>query len=220
MRSFFKEFKEFIKKGNVLDLAVAVIIGGAFSAIVTALTNKVIMPLVSWVLAMCGGKEGFEGAITILSRVEDAEGNLDLTQSIYIDWGAFISAILNFLIIALTVFIIVKTFNASKRRMNEVHSKVKSSNAKELKAEKKMIKAKAKEEGRPFDEVWAEYQEQKQKEAEALEEENKRKEEEERKNNPTQEELLKDIRELLAMQVGANASKKTSSDDEGGIFFE
>ncbi|MCQ2564650.1 MAG: MscL family protein, partial [Clostridia bacterium] len=51
MKKFFKEFKEFISRGNVVDLSVAVIIGAAFSAIVTALTDKIIMPLVNWVIA-------------------------------------------------------------------------------------------------------------------------------------------------------------------------
>ena len=56
---FVKEFKEFAMRGNVVDMAVGVIIGGAFSAIVTALTNQIIMPLVNWVLSICVGKDGY-----------------------------------------------------------------------------------------------------------------------------------------------------------------
>ena len=107
MKNFWKEFKAFISRGNIVDLAVAVIIGGAFSAIVTALTNKIIMPLVNWILAVCGGAEGLESAYTILSPGY-TDGVLDLTKSIYIDWGAFIAAILNFLIIAFTIFTMLK----------------------------------------------------------------------------------------------------------------
>lgn len=138
MKKFFKEFKEFISRGNIVDLAIAVIIGGAFSAIVTALTNKIIMPLVNWVLALCVGSQGLEAAYTILSPayqvnpetgayVVDAAGNkvLDLAASIYIDWGAFIAAIINFLIIAMTLFLIVKTINASKRGVDKFHNGVK-----------------------------------------------------------------------------------------------
>ena len=108
MKKFFKEFKEFISRGNVVDLSVAVIIGAAFSAIVTALTDKIIMPLVNWVIALCGGKNGLESAYTILSKGYDADGNFSLANSIYIDWGALIAAILNFFIIAFVIFLIIK----------------------------------------------------------------------------------------------------------------
>ena len=115
MKKFFAEFKTFIARGNVIDLAVGVIIGGAFSAIVTALTNHILMPLINWVLALCLGAEGLEGAVTLLSPAytfaENGEQVLDLANSIYIDWGAFISAILNFLLIALVLFILIKAIN-------------------------------------------------------------------------------------------------------------
>ena len=150
MKKFFKEFKEFISRGNIVDLAIAVIIGGAFSAIVTALTNKIIMPLVNWVLALCGGAQGLEAAYTILSPayqidpatgnyVVDAAGNkvLDLAASIYIDWGAFIAAILNFLIIAMTLFLIIKAINASKRGLDKLNNGVKETIKKKGKKGKK-----------------------------------------------------------------------------------
>ena len=110
MKKFFAEFKKFIMRGNVIDMAVGVIVGSAFTAIVTALTQKIFMPLVNWLIAVITGGQGMEGAITMLSPVY-TEGVLDLTKSIYIDWGAFITAILNFLIIAMILFIIVKTIN-------------------------------------------------------------------------------------------------------------
>ena len=108
MKKFFKEFKTFITRGNVIDMAVGVIVGGAFTAIVTALTNNVFQPLVNWALAGAGG--GLESAVTMLKEVR-VDGVIDMSQSIYIDWGAVVSAILNFLIIALILFSIVKFIN-------------------------------------------------------------------------------------------------------------
>ena len=132
MKKFVREFKEFISRGNIVDLSVAVIIGGAFSAIVTALTDKIIMPLVNWILAICGGSQGLESAYTILSGVKDADGNWDLSKSIYINWGAFISAIINFLIIAFTVFLIIKIINESKKRIEKFNSDLKKEPSKEV----------------------------------------------------------------------------------------
>lgn len=93
MKKFFKEFKEFISKGNVLDLAVGVIIGGAFSSIVTSLTDNIINPLINCI----GGAE--------------IQGKIHLVGENYIDYGAFISAIINFIIMAFIIFCIVKAVN-------------------------------------------------------------------------------------------------------------
>ena len=99
MKKLFNEFKEFIAKGNVLDLAVGVIIGGAFSAIVDALIDNIINPLI----ACIGGADiGF--AFEIIKGNEATKVNV----------GAFISAILNFLIIALVAFLIVKSANKAR----------------------------------------------------------------------------------------------------------
>ena len=99
MKKFMAEFKEFISKGNVLDLAVGVIIGGAFGAIVNALIDNLINPLI----ACIGGTDlGF--AFEIIKGNEATKVNL----------GAFISAIINFLIIAFVVFLIVKSANKAK----------------------------------------------------------------------------------------------------------
>lgn len=111
IKNFFKDFKAFISRGNILDLAIGVIIGSAFSAIVTAFTNKIIMPLINWALAAITGGNGFEGAYTILGKpvyLDEATKVIDWTNTIYIDWGAFITAILNFLIIAMVLFLILK----------------------------------------------------------------------------------------------------------------
>lgn len=122
MRKFFAEFKKFITRGNVVDMAVGVIIGGAFTAIVTALTNNIFMPIINWILFAVTGGKGFENIYTFLLYVNEdgqvipkanIEGQvIDLTKSIYIDWGAFITAIINFVLIALVLFCIIKTLNA------------------------------------------------------------------------------------------------------------
>ena len=114
-KGFFAEFKKFIMRGNVLDMAVGVIIGGAFTAIVNAVSNNILKPIINWVLAMIIGKDGLTGAVTFLSKAytlgEDGNQVVDLANSIYIDWGAFISAVINFLLIAFVLFVIVRTMN-------------------------------------------------------------------------------------------------------------
>jgi len=117
MKKFFQEFKKFITRGNVLDMSVGVIVGGAFTAIVNGLTNNILKPLVNWLLALILGNNGLESAVTILSPSYDAEGALDLAKSIYIDWGAFVSAIINFLLIALVLFTIVRAINFANSEM-------------------------------------------------------------------------------------------------------
>lgn len=112
MKKFFQEFKAFITRGNVIDMAVGVIVGGAFTAIVTALTNQIFKPLVNW--ALSGADGGLEQAVTMLKVVKDEAGAIDMTKSIYIDWGAFITAVLNFFIIAFILFAIVKAINAAR----------------------------------------------------------------------------------------------------------
>ena len=115
IKSFFGEFKTFITRGNVLDMAVGVIVGGAFTGIVNGLSNYILKPLINWLIALVLGKEGLTGAITMLSEAymvdESGAQVIDLANSIYIDWGSFISAIINFLIIAFVLFMIVRTMN-------------------------------------------------------------------------------------------------------------
>lgn len=106
MKKFFSEFKEFINRGNVMDLAVAVIIGGAFTSIVTALTTNIINPLIS---VIAGG-----GADTISGLVVPGTD---------IDFGAFISACINFLIVAFVVFLLVKAVNKAQDLGNKLTGK-------------------------------------------------------------------------------------------------
>ena len=121
MKKFFQEFKTFITRGNVIDLAVGVIIGSAFTSIVNALSNNILRPVINWIIAAICGQDSLSEIYTFLKRVNDAEtGLVDLTQSIYIDWGAFINAIINFIIIAFVLFLIVKAFNNFNKGFNEV----------------------------------------------------------------------------------------------------
>lgn len=124
-KGFFGEFKEFISKGSVLDLAVGIIIGGAFTAIVTALTSQILTPLINWALSAMLGKDALEGARTILGNpvyVEGSKNVIDWEATNFIDWGAFISAIINFFLVALILFIIVKAINTSKAKKEQLEA--------------------------------------------------------------------------------------------------
>lgn len=106
MKKMAKEFKEFISKGNVIDLAVGVVIGSAFGAIVTSLVNDIIMPLVGLIL----GGINFSG-LTI--NVKDAT----------ICYGLFIQQVVNFLIVAFCIFMVIKFINKLNRKKNKEEAK-------------------------------------------------------------------------------------------------
>ncbi len=132
---FFADFKKFITRGNVLDMAVGVIVGGAFTAIINALSNNILKPIINWLLALVLGKDTLSEVFTFLKTayVLDAAGNptteVDLVNSIYIDWGAFINAIINFLLIAFTLFVIVRTINKIRAKMDEKENAEKAAKA-------------------------------------------------------------------------------------------
>ena len=119
MKKFFAEFKKFINRGNVIDLSVGVIIGGAFSAIVNALTNHILMPFINWVLLKITGGVGLNSIYTYLEKAVDETGEIILEDSIYINWGSFITAVINFILIAIVLFAIVKAFNKLNQATNE-----------------------------------------------------------------------------------------------------
>ncbi len=122
MRKFFEEFKKFITRGNVVDMAVGVIVGGAFTAIVNGMSNFILKPLVNALLAILLGKDSLSDMHTYLIKafVLDDAGNataeIDLANSIYIDWGSFINAVINFFLIAFVLFTIVKIVNRVRER--------------------------------------------------------------------------------------------------------
>ena len=88
-----------------------VIVGSAFTAIVNGLSNHILKPVINFLIAKLLGGESTSDIHTYLLKVYDAEGKLDIAQSIYIDWGAFIYAVINFLLIAFVLFTFVKVFN-------------------------------------------------------------------------------------------------------------
>lgn len=134
IKQFFKDFKKFISRGNVVDMAIGVIVASAFTAIVTALTNKIIMPCINWLLSLGGA--GLDSAYTFLKTAYLEDGvTIDLANSIYIDWGAFITAILNFILIALVLFTVLRIMmNAQGLWKKEVNSRP-------TKAEKEILKS-------------------------------------------------------------------------------
>ena len=186
MKKFFAEFKKFITRGNVMDLAVGVIIGGAFTSIVNALSNNILRP----------GQPSLSGIYTFLKKVEVTDAatgitSIDLTNSIYIDWGAFINAIINFLIIAFVLFVIVKAINKFNEGVNEMVN----GNGVFTKQEIRKLRR----EGKTTKEIRVLEQEKLAADKKAEEE---RKAEEAKNAPPTQEELLTDILAELKAQNG------------------
>ena len=102
-----KEFKDFIMKGNVLDLAVAVIIGGAFGAVVTSFTNDVIMPPIGLAL---GGVD-FSDLKVILQAAEIGADGVEVAPEVAIRWGTWVNKIIDFLIVGFVLFMIIRTYN-------------------------------------------------------------------------------------------------------------
>ena len=110
-----KEFKAFIMKGNVLELAVAVIIAGAYGAIVKSFTNDVIKPPIGLAL---GGVDFSDLAITLQEAVTNGDGEI-ITNAVQVKYGAFIQTIIDFLIIAFIIFMIVRTYNKMTEKQEE-----------------------------------------------------------------------------------------------------
>ena len=199
MKKFFEEFKKFITRGNVLDMAVGVIVGGAFTAIVNGLSNFVLKPLINWFLAFILGKDALSELFTFLRKayVLDEAGVatdvVDLANSIYIDWGSLINAIINFIITAFVLFVIVRTMNKLKEENAEAQSKrLSKETKKELKANG--IKLSDKEAVKAYLDKKAEKEAEEKAKAEAEAQEAARLE---REANPTAEDLLKKIVVLL-----------------------
>ena len=113
-KGFFGEFKEFIARGNVLDMAVGVIIATAFGKITTSLVNDVFMPFIGWIIGDID-----LSALNIVLREAVMEGETVVTPEVVIGIGTFISTIIDFILIALIVFGIVKMVNRLNRKKEE-----------------------------------------------------------------------------------------------------
>lgn len=106
---FWSEFKEFAMKGNVIDMAVGVVIGGAFGKIVTSLVSDIIMPLVG---ALCGGLSFTDWKWVVKQAV--VEGGEVVKPEVALTWGNFLQVIFDFIIIALCIFAVIKGINKAK----------------------------------------------------------------------------------------------------------
>ncbi|MBQ2714359.1 MAG: large conductance mechanosensitive channel protein MscL [Clostridia bacterium] len=198
MKKFFGEFKKFITRGNVLDMSVGVIVGGAFTAIVNGLSNFILKPLINWLLSIILGKGSLEDIVTFLGEpAYTKDGAIDLANSFYIDWGSFINAIINFLLIAFVLFSIVKAINHMKDSQDKLEAL--SRQGKLTKEQKKELKAnginkKDKEAVAKYfaDKAKKEEEEKAKAEAEAAEQARL-----DRLANPTTEDLLKQILETM-----------------------
>lgn len=112
MKKIIAEFKKFIMRGNIVDMAVGVIVGSSFTAIVNALSNNILKPVINYLLKLIFGADSLSEVYTFLGEpVRDADGAIILEESIYIDWGAFINAVINFFLVAVVLFSIVKIVN-------------------------------------------------------------------------------------------------------------
>lgn len=200
--SFVGDFKTFITRGNVIDMAVGVIVGGAFTAIVNSLSNNVLRPVINWLLALILGKDSLSGIYTFLKiayKNDDATTlpEVNLEESIYIDWGAFINAIINFFIIAFVLFCIVRAIN----NLRDMNNGIKLAARKAHLTKEDMAELRANginiQKRKEVESYFA------QKEKLAKEAEEKSKAEAEAKAaaeaalQPTSEELLKEIRDIL-----------------------
>ena len=108
-KGFMKEFKEFISKGNVIDMAVGIIIGSAFTAIVKSLVSDIIMPLIGLIT----GGTGFENLKVVLTPASEG------VEEVAVRYGSFIQQVVDFLIVAFVIFSIIKAMNSFRRKKEE-----------------------------------------------------------------------------------------------------
>ena len=115
MGKFIQEFKEFALKGNVMDMAVGIIIGGAFGKIVSSLVNDIIMPPIGLITG-----SSFNDAKVVLREAQtDAASGEVLKEAITLNWGSFVQATVDFFIIALCIFLLIKLMNSLRKKQAE-----------------------------------------------------------------------------------------------------
>ena len=115
MKKFFEEFKTFISRGNVMDMAIGVIVGGAFGAITSSLVANVITPLLAWLF----GTPNTDALNITLRAADEATG----TEAIVLGLGTFVGAIINFLVIALVLFSVIKAMNKARELAEKMKKK-------------------------------------------------------------------------------------------------
>lgn len=201
MKKFFKEFKEFITRGNVLDMAVGIIIGAAFTAIITAVVGNILTPLINWI----PGSDGTSALQIVLRKAElDTETGAVLKEAVILDFGAVITAIVTFLLTAFVLFLVVKTINNVRAGGNKYRAEKKLFKQPEYKKMRRELKAQGMRRAQ-IDEAIL----QKEQEKKAAEQAEKDRIEAEKAalalaNAP--ETLLKEIRDLLAQQAGEKST--------------
>lgn len=119
MKRFGREFREFAVRGNMLDLAVGVIVGGAFSGIVNSMVRDILMPVINVIL---GGSVDFTNKFFVLRMPPDYDGPMTYTDlnaagGILFAWGSFITVLINFLLLALVVFMLVRAVNRARQQL-------------------------------------------------------------------------------------------------------
>ena len=205
MKKIIPEFRTFIMRGNVVDMSVGVIVGGAFTAIVNGMGNFIFKPMINALLALIFGANSLSDLHTylrkayILDELGHETAEIDLANSIYIDWGSFINAVINFLITAFVLFMIVKIINKLRENREEITKKVKLSRKQRKEMKARGINKRDKEA------VAAYLAEQRRLAEEAAEAEKAAAEEAEkraREENPTEVDMLKLILEELKKDNG------------------
>ena len=115
MKKFLKEFKEFAMKGNMVDMAIGVIIGGAFSTLVAAFMGNIVNPLIG----LIPGVDNLDEALKVVIHPAVVVDGVETSPEVAIKFGAFIAAIITFVILALVVFLIVKAINTGRKKAEE-----------------------------------------------------------------------------------------------------
>lgn len=197
MKKIANEFKTFIQRGSIIDMAVGIIVGSAFTAVVNAMSNNILKPLINLFLTLVFGADSLSDVYTMLKPVYDDAGAIILEESIYIDWGSFINSFVNFLVVAIVLFTIVKVVNAVHKKHKEIVEDILDDVP--TKEDRKEMKRRGISlvDG---DAVEAFMNEKKSLADEAAELERRRAEEQaqkQREENPTAEDLLKDILDVL-----------------------
>ena len=106
-----KEFKEFAMKGNLVDIAVAFVMGGAFGKVVTSFTEGIVSPLIG----LIGGADLSKNMFKLKDAVVDATGKVT-SEAVFLKWGDFVTAIINFIIVAFVMFMVIKAINSMKKK--------------------------------------------------------------------------------------------------------
>lgn len=192
MKGFWKDFKAFISKGNIIDLAIAVVIGGAFGKIVTSLVNDIIMPLIS----LATGGVSTSDWKWVITPADPAAGIAE--SALY--YGKFIQTILDFLIISFFIFLAIRLLQKSKKKLDEMAQEFKT----EIKKSKKNKKGEIIEEEISTQTVEIQKDVIKEQEPELKKSDIKsdmaKLTKESRRTNKVQENLLVEIRDLLKNQ--------------------